>query len=129
MCRGSPWSAFGSPHPQVMHIRTSSSRGRVRPNDSLLIPGANPSGPLPQPRAQGPEGPASVADPVLLLRGELGHGSVPSGGLEDRVVAEPAGPARLRPEGPLAFALRPSLPTVRVGHRGDRTVPGGPAAG
>ena len=48
-------------------------------------------------RGEGPEGPAAVADGVLLVRGHLGErAAVALGGHEDRVVAEPASRHSLR---------------------------------
>src|SRR5438105_11088260 len=64
-----------------------------------------------------PERASSMADAVLLLGRELRHRDVPPGRNEDRVVAEAAGPARLRRQHPLADGLRGELLAARERER------------
>src|SRR4026209_1981956 len=67
-----------------------------------------------------------MADPVLLLVGELGHGSVPALRDEDGVVPEALFAARSPHEGPLTDPLRVYLPAVGEREHGQAAVPGRP---
>ena len=68
---------------------------------------------------EGAERPASVADPVLLFIGELGHRDLPAHGHEDRVVAEAARAGWGAAKRSLANAPRRAPPRRRAG-RGQR---------
>src|SRR6266542_406275 len=92
-----PWSPPGSPqHPATT---SSSAKDRLGIGSEAVT--------------EGTQGPPAVTDGVLLLRWQLGHGSMRLAlWNEDGVVAEASGAARLEDQAPLAQAFGPYLAPV-----------------
>src|SRR6266508_3582361 len=100
-----------------------------RPGSPALSPSSAGPPPLGQEPTQLAKGLPPVADGVLLLGGQLGHGPEVTARDEDRVVAEPAPAPGFQDQRPLAGGLGVGEPLPRPRHKGHAPIPGCPPGG